>query len=104
MWPRERGLTEIVLDGAAWQTADDFYDALLPALGAPPWHGHNLDALNDSIAHGGINSVNTPMRLSIRGVGAMGLEAAATVDRFAALIGAMKVQGVAVDLILQPHI
>ncbi|MEO7658643.1 MAG: barstar family protein [Pyrinomonadaceae bacterium] len=50
----------IELNARSWQTADDFYISLLPNLGAPQWHGHNLDALWDSIARGGINEVDPP--------------------------------------------
>jgi hypothetical protein len=48
----------IDLDASNWKTIDDFYDALLPELGAPDWHGHNANALNDSVIWGGINAVN----------------------------------------------
>ena len=50
----------IALDAQGWRTQDDFYDALLPAIGAPEWHGRNLDALWDSIVGGDINSVSPP--------------------------------------------
>lgn len=42
----------IDLDGSGWGRPDDFYDALLPELGAPEWHGHNPNALNDSVIWG----------------------------------------------------
>lgn len=46
-----------VPDGVRWNTAEDFYDAFLEAVGAPSWHGHNLDALYDSIGGDDINTV-----------------------------------------------
>ena len=46
----------LLLDGARWKTADDFYNAFLEAVGAPPWHGRNFNALRDSIAGGDINA------------------------------------------------
>jgi RNAse (barnase) inhibitor barstar len=40
----------IELDAENWETAIDFYKALLPALGAPEWHGYSPDALIDSMS------------------------------------------------------
>jgi RNAse (barnase) inhibitor barstar len=57
----------IDLDAGAWQRPDDFYEALLPRLGAPDWHGRNLDALNDSIFNGQINRVEPPYHISVCG-------------------------------------
>lgn len=56
----------IDLDAAKWKTPDDFYNALLPELGAPEWHGHNPNALNDSVIWGGINAVNPPLTIRVR--------------------------------------
>jgi RNAse (barnase) inhibitor barstar len=58
-------MKEIALDASAWQDRDDFYDALLPALGAPGWHGRNLDALNDSISSDDISAMRLPFRIKI---------------------------------------
>jgi RNAse (barnase) inhibitor barstar len=55
----------MILDASAWQSRDDFYDALLPSLGAPAWHGRNLDALNDSIGGDDLNAVRLPFRITI---------------------------------------
>jgi len=54
----------ILLDASGWQTTADFYDALLPKLGAPDWHGRNLDALDDSL-FGGINEVEPPFNVIV---------------------------------------
>ena len=43
----------------------DFYDALLPQIGAPDWHGRNLNAVDDSLVYGGINSKEPPFRFRI---------------------------------------
>lgn len=56
----------ILLDASGWQSPDDFYSALLPKLGAPDWHGRNLDALYDSLS-GGINRLNPPFAVEIDG-------------------------------------
>ena len=45
-------MPDIVISAAGWKTADDFYIAFLAAVEAPAWHGHNLDALWDSIVTG----------------------------------------------------
>lgn len=57
----------IRLDADGWSSPEDFYAALLPQLGAPDWHGRNLDALYDSL-HGGINEVEPPFAVEIVGV------------------------------------
>ncbi|WP_375270885.1 barstar family protein [Sphingomonas sp.] len=43
---------EITLDAAAWRDFRDIYAALLTALGAPEWHGPNLDAMYDALVAG----------------------------------------------------
>ncbi|HEY3237552.1 MAG TPA: barstar family protein [Polyangiaceae bacterium] len=88
----------IRLKGESWTSQEDFYAALLPALGAPAWHGHNLDALNDSIVGGGINTVNPPFAISITGLQSMGAEARTIVNRFADLIRELRSGGVPVSV------
>ena len=60
--PRMRELAEIrkelTLDGAAWTSNDDVYDAFFHAVGAPDWHGRNCDAL----ATGSINQVESSVQ------------------------------------------
>jgi RNAse (barnase) inhibitor barstar len=75
-------VTDIPLDGSGWRTPEDFYTSLLAALGAPAWHGHNLDALSDSLGGGGINKLNPPIRVTIYGYQQMTDEARRIVDRF----------------------
>jgi RNAse (barnase) inhibitor barstar len=57
----------IALDASEWHSPEDFYSALLPQLGAPEWHGHNLDALDDSLGVGGINSLEPPFKVEVAG-------------------------------------
>jgi hypothetical protein len=59
----------IELDASGRNKPEDFYNALLPEPGAPDWHGHNLNALNGSVIWGGINAVNPPLTIRIRGLG-----------------------------------
>ncbi len=60
----------ITLDASEWRNLDDFYLALLPELGAPDWHGHNLNALYDSLS-GGINEVEPPFHVTVRNTAAL---------------------------------
>lgn len=57
----------ISLDASGWRSPDDFYFAILPEVGAPAWHGRNLDALDDSLGGGGINALEPPFRVVIEG-------------------------------------
>ena len=57
----------IKLDATKWNTFDDFYNALLPSVGAPDWHGQNLNALVDSMIWGGINAIEPPYIVRITG-------------------------------------
>ena len=58
----------IDLDATRWKTVHDFYNALLPALGAPSGHGRNVNALNDSVIWGGMNVIDPPLTIRIRGL------------------------------------
>lgn len=60
-------MTEITLDAAAWQDFRDIYAALLPALGAPDWHGPNLDAVYDALVAGHYR-VAPPLTVIVREV------------------------------------
>lgn len=53
------------LDAKHWQIADDFYTAVLRKLGAPDWHGKNINALIDSMVVGDINRLELPMRVIV---------------------------------------
>lgn len=54
----------IRLDARGWQRREDFWAALLPALGAPDWHNPNLDALYDGLV-AGENRVRPPLTVEI---------------------------------------
>ena len=62
----ERHTKLIALDGSRWLRPEDFYSALLRRLGAPAWHGRNLNALDDSL-YGGINAVEPPFSVVVTG-------------------------------------
>jgi len=76
-------MIEFELDATAWKSSDDFYQALLAILGAPDWHGHNLDALADSIFTGGINKVDPPFRIIVREAGELPASLQATLFKMA---------------------
>jgi RNAse (barnase) inhibitor barstar len=55
----------LTVDAQGWSSPVDFYEAVLPKLRAPEWHGRNLDALWDSILSGEINGLAPPFALRI---------------------------------------
>jgi RNAse (barnase) inhibitor barstar len=84
-------MKDIVLDASAWRDRDDFYYALLPALGAPDWHGRNLDALNDSIAGDDISAVRLPFRIKITNASSVPADLQKYLFKFADLITDIRV-------------
>ena len=94
-------MRELVLDAAGWQTRDDFYDAFFLAVGAPSWHGRNLDALNDSIGAGEINEIEVPYRLVVRNLDGAGSQAKAVVGRFKEVIHHLVETGCPVELCIE---
>ncbi len=91
-------MREILLSGRDWSQPDDFYRALLGELGAPEWHGHNLDALWDSITGSGINEVNPPFRITITGIEVMPPNCRLMVEHFESLIREAKRSGYPVEI------
>ena len=91
----------LLLDGARWKTADDFYNAFLEAVGAPPWHGRNFNALRDSIAVGDINAVDLPYDIVVLGTSRMSEPALEMVKQFRELIEALRSAGTRVSIELQ---
>lgn len=60
-------MKKIVLDASSWRVPLDLYDALLPAIGAPLWHGTSINALVDSMIYGSINEVTSPYVVVVLG-------------------------------------
>ncbi|WP_172838340.1 barstar family protein [Terriglobus roseus] len=79
-------MRELLLDGANWFKPDDFYDSVFAAVGAPPWHGRNFNALIDSISTGGINAIEVPYRIVIFNAHLIGPDAQETASRFTTII------------------
>jgi RNAse (barnase) inhibitor barstar len=92
----------IALNASRWEKSSDFYDAYLAAVGAPEWHGRNLDALWDSLTGGDINQRNPPFNIQITGTGQMSDAAREMVKRFEALIIEARGVGPWVDIELLP--
>jgi len=90
-------MRQIELDATGWMSADDFYHALLTALGAPDWHGRNIDALWDSVVTGGINEVEPPFAITVRGWPTND-SAGLVLQRFVQLIRDAEADGVAVTI------
>jgi RNAse (barnase) inhibitor barstar len=91
-------LKELYLNGTDWQTRDDVYSAFFRAVGAPDWHGRNLDALNDSIAAGSIHRVEVPYRLVIKNYDKIGVGAKQMADKFIDLVREIAARGCPVDI------
>jgi RNAse (barnase) inhibitor barstar len=91
-------MRKLILDGSSWQTKEDVYDAFFHAVGAPEWHGRNLDALNDSIATGSINQVEVPYRLVVRNYDKIGAGAKKMTDDFIDLIREVAASGCPVEI------
>jgi RNAse (barnase) inhibitor barstar len=96
-------MKEIRLDASKWKTRGDFYDALLPALEAPAWHGRNLDALNDSIGGDEINEVRLPIPFLLVGTDDVPSELRSYLKKFAELVADLRRdEGADVALICAP--
>jgi RNAse (barnase) inhibitor barstar len=85
-------MKEIALDASTWRDRNDFYDALLPALGAPGWHGRNLDALNDSIGGDDISAIRLPFRIKITNAASAPADLQQYLFKFADLLTDLRVR------------
>ena len=91
-------MKELVLDGSSWNKPDDLYDAFFHAVGAPPWHGRNFNALIDSIETGQINAIEVPYHIVIRNYDRIGSGAIKIATDFVSLIGEIKARGCPVEI------
>jgi len=91
-------MKELVLNGSEWRTKDDVYDAFFAAVGAPEWHGRNLDALNDSIGGGDINRIEVPYRVAITNYGKISGDAVQMTERLVELLRDLAARGIAVEV------
>src|SRR5215831_15139269 len=92
-------MRELILNGANWTTIDDVYDAFFHVVGAPEWHGRNLNALADSIAGGQINHVEVPYSLVIMNYNRISTAAAKEMtDNFVSLVRELAGKGCPVEI------
>jgi RNAse (barnase) inhibitor barstar len=91
-------MRELLLDGAEWKNKDDVYSSFFRAVGAPDWHGRNLDALIDSIETGDINRVEVPYRLVIKNYDSVGDGARQMAKDFVDLIHEIAGRGCPVEV------
>jgi RNAse (barnase) inhibitor barstar len=89
---------QFTLNAEGWNSADDFYDAFFAAVHAPSWHGRNLDALDDSIATGGINEVEVPYRLTVQNAAKAGLDARMMLNSFKEFIDQICADGCPIEM------
>jgi len=88
------------LDGSNWRKEEDFYRAFLGAVKAPKWHGHNLDALRDSLIVGSINEVSPPFTVTVRGSRTWPESLATFMREVESVFREARSEGVKVDLVL----
>ncbi len=97
-WRTIEDVEVIVLDATEWESEDDFYQAFFEAVGAPDWHGNNLNALNDSIGTGGINKVEVPYRLIVKNTSSAAFQVAEFLACLTELISNLRANGCPIDL------
>ncbi|MGA8429398.1 MAG: barstar family protein [Candidatus Sulfotelmatobacter sp.] len=93
-------IRQFILDGSKWKSNDDVYDAFFKAVGAPPSHGRNFDALIDSIEKGQINAIEVPYRLVIHSYDSIGSEARKMANDFVDLIHELAARGCRVEIVV----
>lgn len=91
----------VELDGRNWSVADDIYLAFFAAVGAPTWHGHNFNALRDSISVGQINAINVPYNIRIKNYSAIGAGAKEMASNFVHLIEELRESGCPVGITIE---
>jgi RNAse (barnase) inhibitor barstar len=94
-------MRELILNARDWRSPDDFYDAFFAAVGAPPWHGRNFNALRDSICAGRINAIEPPYRVRIKNYSLIGASAREVASDFVELLNELRRDGVEVDVAVE---
>jgi RNAse (barnase) inhibitor barstar len=92
-------MQRIRIDTTNCRDATGFYTVLLQALRAPAWHGHNMDALWDSLVGGDVIGAGPPLMIEIDMPPGTPTKVRRLADRFAALcLEARSAQGVEVSV------
>ncbi|HRX84284.1 MAG TPA: barstar family protein, partial [Phycisphaerae bacterium] len=92
-------MNDLLISGTSWRNPDNVWDDLLEALGAPDWHGRNLDALSDSVCTGSVNAIQPPLRVLIRDVANIPGSTAFLLYRMQTLFEELAAQGTAVEMV-----
>lgn len=58
----------IEIDASSWTRRLDFYEAIVTAIGAEPWHGRNFNALVESLAFGEMSKLEPPFTIRLNGL------------------------------------
>jgi len=96
-------MQRIRIDTMNCRDATGFYTELLRALGAPSWHGHNMDALWDSLVGGDVIGVDQPLLMEINMTADMPAEVRHLAGRLAVLcLEARSTQGIDVTVRIHP--
>ena len=86
-------MKRIFLDLTDCRTQAGINETLAAALGAPEWHGRNLDAWYDSIVSDDMNAVRSPYVLVITGHGSLSPSLAKYVQKLASLFDDARKEG-----------
>jgi RNAse (barnase) inhibitor barstar len=92
------------LNAQKWRSASDFYDTFFKTVGAPLWHGKNLNALSDSIGTGRINAIEVPYKIQIKNWNSTqsNSELSKVIQGFSELIASLQSNGCPVELNFEP--
>ena len=94
-------MRELVIDAKDWIEPDDVYDLFFRAVGAPPWHGRNFNALRESITQSGINAVQAPYMIRVKNYSSLGDGARVAARDFIDLIRELHESGCPVDIVVE---
>lgn len=95
-------IRQIVLDANVWRSREDVYEAFLPALGAPDWHGRNLDALWDSLTSDDINEVKAPFAIEVQRTASLPRELRRFLRAISGLFDDARQEGIEVSIVFNP--
>jgi RNAse (barnase) inhibitor barstar len=91
-------MRELTMDASEWRTLDELYLSFFRAVGAPDWHGRNLDAVRDSVGAGSINQIEVPYRLVVKNYRVVDPAMRETSDIFIEVIRELAQEGVPVEI------
>ncbi|MFB2532258.1 barstar family protein [Paracoccus sp. p4-l81] len=94
-------MDQVTFHACDWAGPEQVYGDLLDWLGAPAWHGRNLDALWDGLT-GGLHRRGPPYAIRVTGISAATPQVAALLADMVRLFDAARADhGLEIALILQ---